>query len=108
MQATVTTGNIDLAPLREVYIHSSIGNFNTLRTGLGNQDCLCRVPVTEDYGYVVSYRDYLGMADALSASDLKLRTVSFSVRDWAGRLVESLTQPLILEIVFCDLDAYAM
>jgi hypothetical protein len=108
MQATTTTGNIDLAPLREVYIHSSIGNFNTLRTGLGNQDCLCRVPVTEDFGYVVSYRDYLGMADALSASDLKLRTVSFSVRDWAGRLVEDLTQPLILELVFCDLNPYAM
>jgi hypothetical protein len=66
------------------------------------------VPVTEDYGYVVSYRDYLGMADALSASDLKLRTVSFSVRDWAGRLVEGLTQPIIIEIVFADLDAYAM
>jgi hypothetical protein len=108
MQASTTTGNIDLAPLREVYIHSSIGNFNTLRTGLGNQDCLCRVPVTEDYGFVVSYRDYLGMADALSASDLKLRAVSFSVRDWAGRLVDDLTQPIIIELVFADLDAYAM
>ena len=105
---TTVTGNIDLAPLREVYIHSSIGNFNTLRTGLGNQDCLCRVPVTEDFGYVVSYRDYLGMADALSASDLKLRTVSFSVRDWAGRLVDDLTQPLVIELVFADLNPCAM
>jgi hypothetical protein len=57
---------------------------------------------------VVSYRDYLGMADALSASDLKLRTVSFSVRDWAGRLVDDLTQPLIVELVFADLNPYAM
>ena len=107
MQASTTTGNIDLAPMREV-IHSSIGNFNTLRTGLGNQDCLCRVPVTEDYGYVASYRGYLGMVDALSASELKLRTVSFSVRDWAGRLVESLTQPIIIELVFADLNPYEL
>jgi hypothetical protein len=108
MQASTTTGNIDLAPYREIYIHSSIGDNNTLRTGLGNQDCLCRVPVTEDFGYVVSYRDYLGMADALSASSLKLRTISFSVRDWAGRLVEGLTQPLIIELVFCDTNPYEL
>jgi hypothetical protein len=108
MQATTTTGNIDLAPHREVYIHSSIGDNVTLRTGLGAQDCLCRIPVTEDYGFVVSYRDYLGMADALSASNLKLRTISFSVRDWAGRLVEDMTQPLIIELVIADTNPYEL
>jgi hypothetical protein len=105
---TTTTGNIDLAPFREVYLHSNICNFNTLKTGSGNQDCLCRIPVTQDYGYVVSYRDYLGMADALSASDLKLRSVSFSLRDWAGRLVESMTQPLVVELVFANTDPYEL
>jgi hypothetical protein len=64
--------------------------------------------VTEDFGYVVSYRDYLGMADALSASDLKLRSVSFSVRDWAGRIVDDLTQPIVVELVFADTNPYQL
>ena len=48
------------------------------------------------------------MADALSASDLKLRTVSFSLRDWAGRLVEGMTQPLVVELVFADTNPYEL
>jgi hypothetical protein len=108
LRSTTTTGNIDLAPFREVYLHSNICNFNTLKTGSGSQDCLCRIPVTEDYGYVVSYRDYLGMADALSASDLKMRSVSFSLRDWAGRLVDSMTQPIVIELVFADTNPYEL
>ena len=82
----------------------SLTNFRTLKTGTGEKDCLARIPVDVAYGEVVVYR-HLGPSDALSASDLHLRSVSFSFRDWAGNLVP-INQPVVVELVFLDSDPY--
>jgi hypothetical protein len=101
---TTVTGNVDLAPYREVYLHSSLSNNLTLKTS-GERDCIARIPIDVDYGYVVSFR-HLGPSDALSASDVHFRNVSFSFRDWRGQLVP-IDQPVAIELVIVDSDPFA-
>jgi hypothetical protein len=97
------SGNIDLAPYREVYLHSSLSNNLTLKT-TGERDCIARIPIDVDYGYVVSFR-HLGPSDALSSSDAHFRNVSFSFRDWRGQLVP-IDQPVAIELVIVDSDPF--
>ena len=106
MKASTTTGNIDLVPYREVYLHSSITQFRTLKCGTAEKDCLCRIPLEADYGFLNVYR-HLGPSDALSCSDQHMRTITFSFRDWKGKLVP-IDQPVALELVFLDTDPYSM
>ena len=106
LKSSTVTGNIDLVPYREVYLHSSITQFRTLKSGTGEKDCLCRIPLEADYGFLNVYR-HLGPSDAIACSDQHLRTVSFSFRDWQGKLVP-VDQPAVLELVFLDTDPYAM
>jgi len=54
---------------------------------------------------VVSFR-HLGPSDALSASDVHFRNVSFSFRDWRGQLVP-IDQPVAIELVIVDSDPFA-
>lgn len=105
-RSTTTTGNIDLVPYREVYLHSSITQFRTLKAGTGEKDCLCRIPLEADYGFLNVYR-HLGPSDALACSDQRLRTLTFSFRDWQGKLVP-IDQPVAIELVFLDTDPYSM
>jgi hypothetical protein len=100
------TGIIDLASVREVYIHSSLANNRTLHVN-GARDCICRVPIDVDFGSVVQYR-YLGPTDAISCSDVHFRTISFQLRDWAGRLVPEPFSFVVIELAFLDTDPYAL
>ena len=104
MRATTTTGNIDLVPYREVYLHSSLTNFQTLKSGTGERDCLARIPVDSNFGTVVVWK-HLGSTDSMEASNERLRTISFSFRDWAGRLVP-IDQPVVIELVLLDHNPY--
>ena len=70
---SITTGIVDLSPLREVYLHSSLASNRTLHVN-GSNDCIARIPIDVGYGEIVTYR-HLGPTDALSSSDLHFRTV---------------------------------
>ena len=102
----MTSGNIDLAPYREMYLHSNLTTFRTLKCGTGEQDCLARIPIDADYGFVVVWK-HLGPSDAISVPTAQLRNLTFSLRDWAGRLVP-VDQPVVIELVFLDSDVYSM
>ena len=106
LKSSTTTGNIDLVPYRDVYLHSSITQFRTLKSGTGEKDCICRIPIEADFGFLNVYR-HLGPSDAIACSDQHLRTVSFTFRDWQGKLVP-IDQPVVLELVFLDTDPYSM
>ena len=106
LQTSVTSGNIDLVPYREVYLHSNLTTFRTLKCGTGEQDCLARIPIDADYGFVVVWK-HLGPSDAISVPTAQLRNLTFSLRDWAGRLVP-VDQPVVIELVFLDSDVYNM
>ena len=100
-----TSGIVDLAPMREVYLHSSLANNRTLHIN-GSKDWIARIPIDVDYGEVVQYR-YLGPTDALSSSDCHFRTIRFQLRDWAGNLAPT-GSFVVIEICFLDTDPYAM
>ena len=104
LQTAVTSGNIDLVPYREVYLHSNLTTFRTLKCGTGEQDCLARIPIDADYGFVVVWK-HQGPSDAISVPTAQLRNLTFSLRDWAGRLVP-VDQPVVIELVFLDNDVY--
>ena len=100
------TGIVDLAPLREVYLHSSLANHRTLHVN-GARDCICRVPIDVPFGSVVQYR-YLGPTDAISCSDAHFRTISFQLRDYSGKLVPTPFSFVVIELAFLDTDPYAL
>jgi hypothetical protein len=99
------TGIIDLTPLREVYLHSSLANNKTLHVN-GARDCIARVPIDVDFGQIVTYR-HLGPTDAISSVDLHFRTIAFQLRDWAGNIVPT-GSFVVIELCFLDNDPYAM
>ena len=57
----ITTSPIDLSGLRELYIHSSISDYNTL-TSNGMRDVIAVVTIDQDWGSLVTYRP-IGLAD---------------------------------------------
>ena len=97
LKDVTVTSNIDLVPYREVYLHSSITEFKTLKLS-GERDCLARIPIDQDFGFVVVYR-HLGPSDSIGCSDKHFRVLSFSFRDWEGKLVP-IDQPVAIELVF--------
>ena len=99
------TGIVDLSPLREVYLHSSLASNRTLHLN-GARDCIARIPIDVDYGQVVTYR-HLGPTDALSCADLHFRTVRFQLRDWAGNLAPT-GSFVVIELAFLGSDPYAL
>ena len=58
---SITTSPIDLSGLRELYIHSSISDYNTL-TSNGMRDVIAVVTIDQDWGSLVTYRP-IGLAD---------------------------------------------
>ena len=105
VKPTTTTTNIDLVPYREVYLHSNLTEFRTLKLS-GERDCLARIPIDQDFGYVVVYR-HLGPVDSIGCSDKHLRVLSFSFRDWEGNVVP-IDQPVTIELVFLENDQHTM
>jgi hypothetical protein len=102
---SLQTGVVDFAPVREVYLHSSLANNRTMHIN-GARDCIARIPIDVDFGQVVSYR-YLGPTDAISTSDANFRTISFQLRDFAGNLAPT-GSFVVIELAFLDTDPYAM
>ena len=101
----LSTGIADFAPVREIYLHSSLANDRTLHIN-GARDCIARIPIDVYYGEVVSYR-YLGPTDAISCSDSNFRTISFQLRDYAGNLLTP-GSFVVIELAFLDTDPYTM
>ena len=98
------SGIVDLAPMREVYLHCSLESNRTLHAN-GSRDCIARIPIDVPYGEVVAYR-HLGPTDALSSSDMHFRTLRFQLRDWAGNLAPT-GSFVVIELCFLDSDPYS-
>jgi hypothetical protein len=58
---SITTSPVDLVGLRELYIHSSVSDYNTL-TSNGMRDVIAVVTIDQDWGSLVTYRP-IGLAD---------------------------------------------
>jgi hypothetical protein len=58
---SIATSPVDLSGLRELYIHSSLSDYNTLTSG-GMRDVIAVVTIDQDWGSLVTYRP-IGLAD---------------------------------------------
>jgi hypothetical protein len=52
---------VDLSGLRELYVHSSLSDYNTLTSG-GMRDVIAVITIDQDWGRSVTYRP-IGLAD---------------------------------------------
>jgi hypothetical protein len=102
----ITTGVVDLLPYREVFLHSSLTNFHTLKAN-GEKDCLLRVPVDAGYGEIINFRNFGGAENAIAASDKHFRQLTWTLRDWQGNVV-ALEHPMSIELCFIDSDPFTM
>ena len=94
------TGPVDLTPLREICLHCTLSQNQTLHLN-GACDCIARIPIDVD----VALR-HLGPSDAISCSDCHFRTIRFQLRDWTGGLVP-VGSFVVVEICFLDSDPNA-
>jgi hypothetical protein len=101
-----TTGVVDLLPYREVFLHSSLTNFHTLKA-TGEKDCLVRIPVDAGYGETVNYRNFGGSENAIAASDKHFRQLTWTLRDWQGNVIP-IQHPVSIEICFIDNDPFTL
>ena len=58
---SISTSPVDLSGLRELYIHSSLSDYNTLTSG-NMRDVIAVVTIDQDWGSLVTYRP-IGLAD---------------------------------------------
>jgi hypothetical protein len=101
---TVVTGVVSLMPFRELFLHSSLTNFRTLK-GSGEKDALCRVPIDVDYGMLNNFRNFGGQENSIAASSQHFRSISFQWRTFDG-YIPDMPQPTSIELCFLDSDPY--
>jgi hypothetical protein len=106
-RSVTETLTVDLLPFREVFLHSSLTNFRTLKGGSGEKDCLCRIPVESAFGDINVFRNFGGQENSISASDQHFRSISFSFRAWDGTQIPMI-HPVSIELCFLDSDPYAL
>jgi hypothetical protein len=58
---SITSAPVDLSGLRELYVHSSLSDYNTLTSG-GMRDVIAVITIDQDWGSLVTYRP-IGLAD---------------------------------------------
>jgi hypothetical protein len=58
---SITTSPLDLSGLRELHVHSSLSDYNTLTSG-GMRDVIAVITIDQDWGSLVTYRP-IGLAD---------------------------------------------
>ena len=101
------TAQVDLIPYREIYLASSLGTNRTLQSGpTGATDVIARIPIDAPYGSLIQYRSY-GTPEALSVSDQSFRQISFTLRDYKGRVMP-VDQPVVIELCFFSSDPMEM
>ena len=96
------SGALNLQPIRNIYIHSSLGNYNTM-SNWGSQAIVKKVPVTANSGDYIFDQVMTGN-DFGDCSKQTLRTVSFELKDVHGNYVNLHGNNLSLSIIFSRMN----
>jgi len=94
---------LNLQTIRNIYIHSSLGNYNTLGPR-GETTIIKKVPVSADKGDMIFDQVMTGN-DFGDCSKQTLRTISFELKDSRGNYVNLHGSNLSFSIIFSRLDA---
>ena len=90
---------LQLQPIRNVYIHSNLGSFSTLGAR-GEQDICKKVPVNNNFSEMI-FSDYnAGEADMLDCSKQTLRQLNFKITNVDGIVIPLHDNHVSFSIIF--------
>jgi len=96
------TGGLNLQPIRNIYIHSSLGNYNTL--GARNETSIIKkVPVSSNSGDYIFDQVLVGN-DFGDCSKQTLRTISFELKNVHGDNINFHGSNLSFSIIFSKMN----
>ena len=101
---TFDTGIINLAPVQQVYIHSSLNDSSSLCMN-GAQDVIAVIPVSDAWGSVVTWTPYGPLdTEAIRLDDGVINTIRFQFTDAYGVLLPmSPTASVFLQLTLLEL-----
>lgn len=95
--------NLNLQSIRNIYIHSSLGNYNTIGPK-GESSIVKKVPVNADKGGYI-FDQVLVSNDFGDCSKQTVRSIKFDLKDSNGRHINFRGAHLSFSIIFSRLDA---
>ena len=95
-------GALNLQPIRNIYIHSSLGNYNTL-SNWGSQTIVKKIPVTANSGDYIFDQVMTGN-DFGDCSKQTLRTISFELKDSSGNYINMHGNNLSFSVIFSRMN----
>jgi len=93
---------LNLQPIRNIYIHSSLGNYNTFGPR-GETSIVKKIPVTANTNEVI-FDQVLVSNDFGDCSKQTVRAISFELKDVRGNYVNFRGANLSFSIIFSKLD----
>ena len=97
---------LDLHSIKNIYIYSNIGNYDSLSPVGVNCNISKKLCLTSDYGYLIVDTNISTLHDALSCSNKTLSYLEFSICNTAGKNIPMHNQHISFTIVFLKtLDA---
>ena len=96
------TGSLNLQPIRNIYIHSSLGNYNTWGAR-GETSIVKKIPVPANSGDYI-FDQVLTGNDFGDCSKQTLRTISFELKDVHGNNINFHGSNLSFSIIFSRMN----
>ena len=90
---------LDLQPIRNIYISSTMGNYTTMGPRLGQSNIIKKIPVNANYNGMI----FDGMSssnDFLDCSKQTLKTIQFRIENSRGDLINLHNQEISFSIIF--------
>ena len=98
-----TSKSINLQTIRNIYIHSSLGNYNTIGPS-GESSIIKKIPVNANKGEYI-FDQVLTSNDFGDCSKQTLRTIKFDLEDSHGNHIPFLGSNLSFSIIFSRMDS---
>ena len=93
---------LNLQPIRNIYIHSSLGNYNTFGAR-GETSIIKKIPVTANINEVI-FDQVLVSNDFGDCSKQTVRSISFELKDVRGNYINFRVASLSFSIIFSKTD----
>ena len=100
--ATFETGFIDLLNVHNIYIHSSLGNYNSVGVR-GENTIIKKVSVSSSFGYLI-LDNVVAPHDKIDVSRLNLKTIHFSLKNVHGNVINLHGAHISLSLIFQTID----
>lgn len=91
--------DLDLQPIRNIYISSTLGNYSTMGPRHGQSNIIKKIPVNANYNCMI----FDGMSssnDFIDCSKMTLKTIQFRIENSRGDLINLHNQEISFSIIF--------